>query len=135
MNDEIKLDLFRRIDVLNIFCDASTLKHKGIDYSCHGAVAVLGDRIIDSDYIINKNSTSCNGEARAVCAGIHLALKYYKDIPVINIFSDSQITIFGIRDRFDKWKCINGVYYTKDNKEKHLSKLRHNILCIVKVIL
>ena len=105
--------LFRNPNVLNIFSDAS-LRARGQETDiCYGAVVVCGDEIIDSDYRINSSKTSNYGEAQGVLLALGFAIKYKDRYPVINIFSDSQITIFNIRDRYMNWKFHNDNYYNK----------------------
>lgn len=107
---------FRQDSVLNIFCDAST-NGTGSDLKvCYGAVAVVMDNVIDSTYRINTHSTSVQAEAMAVSMGIALAIKYKHKYPIINIFSDSQITIYNLRDRIYNWRCDGeGTLYSKSN--------------------
>lgn len=72
-----------------------------------------GDTIIDSDYRINSSKTSNYGEAQGVLLALGFAIKYKDQYPIINIFSDSQITIFNIRDRYMSWKYKKDNYYNK----------------------
>lgn len=88
---------------LNIFTDAS-IRNRNYGYDgCYGAIAVYNDTIIDELYRINTNTTNNNAEIKGLRAGVFLALKYQNQFKVINIFSDSQISIFGIRDRLITW--------------------------------
>ena len=106
-------EVFRQPYVLNIFCDAS-LRHRGEATDiCYGSIAVNKDNIIDSIYRVNTDSTNNRGEAMALLAGLYLAIKYRNTYSVINIFSDSQISIFNVRDRYIDWKFIDGDYYIK----------------------
>lgn len=100
---------FRNESVLNLFTDAS-LKSRGNETDiCYGCVAVCCDTIVDSDYRVNTSKTSNNGEAQGILLALQFAIKYKNIYPVINIFSDSLITIANIRDRYMNWK------YHKDN--------------------
>ena len=106
-------EIFRSPNVLNIFSDAS-LRARGNETDiCYGAVVVCGDEIIDSDYRINSSKTSNYGEAQGVLLALNFAVKYKDIYPVINIFSDSQITIFNIRDRYMNWRYHKDNYYNK----------------------
>lgn len=90
-------------NTLNIFTDASIVSRPyGYD-GCYGAIAVYNDVIIDEIYRVNTGTTNNNSEIKGVRAGVFLALKYQNQFPIINIFSDSQISIFGIRDRLLNW--------------------------------
>ena len=91
-------------NILNIFCDAST-RNRGSNVDvCYGAIAICKDDIIDQLYRVNSNSTNNNAEIKALRAAILLAIRYKNRFSEINIFSDSQISLFGIRDRIFKWK-------------------------------
>ena len=89
---------------LNIFCDASIKSIKNMNYGCYGAVAIYEDNIIDSSYQICSRTTNNDSEIRAIRSAVLLALKYRNNYQIINIFSDSQISLFGIRDRCFRWK-------------------------------
>lgn len=88
---------------LNIFTDASIKQRKYRYDGCYGAIAVYNDEVIDEIYRVITDTTNNNAEIKGVRAGILLALKYQNMFKTINIFSDSQISIFGIRDRFLTW--------------------------------
>lgn len=93
---------------LNIFTDASiTTLATGEYVSCSGAIAVTGrlviTKIIDEVFQINRNSTNNNGEIIAIIKGVELALKYRFCFDQINLFSDSKICIYGLREWIEKW--------------------------------
>lgn len=92
-------------DTLNIFSDASMRrKEAGILGSCYGSVAVCGDNIIDEWFRIQSESTVPAAEIRGIRCSLILANKwryYYKNI---NIFSDSQLALFGLRDYIYNWQ-------------------------------
>ena len=104
-------------DILNIFCDASiTFKNK-ICFGCYGAIAVSENNIIDKHYQVCSNTTNNNSEIKAIRSAVLLALRYRYKYPIINIFSDSQISLFGIRDRCYLWKAKeNELYGYQDNE-------------------
>lgn len=95
-----RIDLFYNNNVLNIFCDASISKTTG----CYGVAAVCMDNIIDTNYRIVSNTTNNNSELKGLRSAISMANKYKYNFQTINIFSDSQISIFGLRDYIYKWK-------------------------------
>ena len=105
------LDNFIRPDVINIFCDASIHKYGFMYIGCSGAIVCNNGNIIDSEYRIATNTTSNNAEIKAIRLGVNLAIKWRNifnsnNVPVIiNLFSDSQISILGIRDRIYSWRC------------------------------
>lgn len=91
--------------ILNIFCDASVRLSGNVYSSCYGAIAITCDQEIDRICRVNYDSTNNNGEIKAIRAGICLAIKYQYQFDQINLFSDSQISLFGIRDRILNWSC------------------------------
>ena len=101
-------------DAINIFTDASILKINSVEtIGCAGCVLVFGeliDKNIQEYYQIIRNTTSNNSEIKAIRLGIQNVLKYKNQYNKIRLFSDSQISIFGIRDRIFNWKYINGTY-------------------------
>ena len=89
---------------LNIFSDAS-IRKRGTEYDgCYGAIAVANNQIIDEIYRISSDTTNNNSEIKGIRAAVLLAIRYQYNFSNINIFSDSQISIFGIRERFPTWK-------------------------------
>lgn len=94
---------------LNIFCDASIKKigkHKY--HGCYGAIAVFMDQALDDSYRICTDTTNNESEIKAIRSGVSIALKHRYQFQTINIISDSQISIFGIRDRIFRWNNVNG---------------------------
>lgn len=110
---DILYDIFRKPHVLNIFCDASLRRRGQSTDICYGSIAVNKDNILESIYRINTDCTSNRGEAQAIMAGLFLANKYKHKFSVINIFSDSQISILNIKERYMNWNYQNGDYYIK----------------------
>lgn len=100
-------------DTLNIFSDASMINgtKPKLGTGCYGAVAVCRDQIIDSFYRISSRSTNNSCEIKGLRAAILLANKWKDQFCYINIFSDSQISVFGLKDYIYKWK-----YNPKDGK-------------------
>ena len=98
-------------DAINIFTDASIKKlNSGETIGCAGCVLIFGElvyRNIQEEYQIIRNTTSNNSEIKAVRLGIHNVLRYKNQYRKIRLFSDSQISIFGIRERIFNWKYIN----------------------------
>ena len=91
-------------DSLNIFTDASikTLRN-GERIGCAGAVLVFGelkDNNIIEKYDIIRNTTNNNSEIKAVRLGVQQAIRNSLPYTKIRLFSDSQISIYGIRNRF-----------------------------------
>lgn len=91
-----------------IFTDASyrrnrDYKHGDTSRGTTAPAAMVYHRydLIDQDFNILHNTTSQVGELHAVLLGVMLAYKYrnYR----VRLFSDSQNSIFAIRDRIFKW--------------------------------
>lgn len=113
---EIKsTDIFTH-DALNIFTDASMRKIKKQNgeveqIGCAGAILVFGaEEESESHYQIIRNTTNNNSEIKAIRLGVQNALKYKDQFKYIRLFSDSQISIFGIRERIFKWYIKHGQF-------------------------
>ena len=115
----VGLEQFKQPDILNLFSDAS-MKHVGQYFSsCYGSVAVTGDTVIE-DYIrLQSNTTVPAAELRGIRCSLILALKYKDYFRSINLFSDSQLSIYTLRDYVYNWKydpSINN-YRTRTNNQ------------------
>ena len=104
---------------LNIFTDASVLYNGDEFITSSGAIAVKdittpNPTVIDRIFTINRNSTNNHGELSAILNGVELALKYRGYFSRINLFSDSKISIYGLRDWCNKWfnKIVTNEYGT-----------------------
>lgn len=104
--------------ILNIFCDAS-IKPDKLDpnntLGCAGCICVDGDNIIDSENAIINSTTNNESEISAVLLAVKHAYKYRNDYDVINIFSDSKICVYGLREWIFKWKLVNNTFYGSSN--------------------
>ena len=95
-------------NTLNIFTDASIRAVQPSGYiGCYGALCVSNGCIIDQSYVTIGYTTNNNAEIKAIREGIGLALRYGAG-KQINLFSDSQICIFGLRERILRWGLTNG---------------------------
>lgn len=113
------IDMLRNKDTLNVFSDASMrarVKSKNILDACYGSVAVNMDTIIDEMFRISSESTVPAAEIRGLRCSLRLALKYRYNYRIINIFSDSQIALFGIRDYIYGWTYNDKNLYNKSSK-------------------
>lgn len=101
-------DTFVNDYTLNIFTDASLRKGDSPETTstCAAAIAFVGENIIDRQYRIYMGETSNYGEIKAIRLGVELALAH-REYNSINLFSDSQISIYGVRDRVFNWRIIN----------------------------
>ncbi len=117
--ENLSIDMFKNEDTLNIFSDASMRTVKKSTHtlaSCYGAVAVHKDQIIDEMFRIQSISTVPAAEIRGIRCSLALALKWRSKFRVINIFSDSQISVFGLRDYIYNWR------YNQNTHKYYLGK-------------
>lgn len=122
------IDLIHNSDTLNIFSDASmrSIGNRKLA-TCYGSVAVNKDNIIDEVFRLQSVSTVPAAEIRGIRCSLSLALKYRYMYKNINIFSDSQIALFGLRDYIYKWKynpndglLYNGLNSPVKNQELYI---------------
>lgn len=111
----ILISQFCNDDTLNIFCDASIIGKPGNKTGCYGVVGVVKDRIIDSTYRLVSYTTSNNSEIKGLRAALDMAHKYKDQFQFINIFSDSQVSVYGLKDYIYRWKLKDGILYTTMN--------------------
>ena len=98
---------------LNIFSDASILAPKekvsGMrTKGCAGAIAVVNDEappksIISSSTRLLSDTTNNEAEITAISLALDLAVQYKNNFLNINIFSDSKISIFALREWIFNW--------------------------------
>ena len=97
---------------ISIFTDASFKafgKYNGLGTVCSGACVYNNDVLIDQQYFIDTNKTVQQGELYAILMGISMMYKY-RNFKNIRLFSDSQTSIFAIRDRIFKWLTLQKKY-------------------------
>lgn len=105
-------DIFNK-DTLNIFTDASIVKVSEETIGCPGVVMVAMNEqnmleVIHTQEFIVNHSTNNDSEIRAIHAGILCGLGYINKFKNINLFSDSNICIQGLKDWIFNWiNCIN----------------------------
>jgi hypothetical protein len=82
--------------------------------SCSGYVTVIHGDIVDSNYKIFYDGTNNFGEIYAIYMGIQ-SLVSLKDYDLfLNLFSDSKISVFGVRDWIFNWvKNMDSNYVLK----------------------
>ncbi len=91
---------------INVFTDASFIKINDTGVACSGYALVCNDQVIDTGYNITSYCTNNYGELYALFMGIYAGVEFaYKTGYAyrINIFSDSQISVNGLRDWIFKW--------------------------------
>lgn len=94
--------------IFNLFCDASIDTDKKT--ACGGCYIVAqypNNRVEQINYslIIQLNATNNSSEIMAIYAGICEALKLREQYPnaVFRLFSDSKISLYGLRDWMKNW--------------------------------
>lgn len=96
-----------RDDVLNIFTDASIkpLQVKNTWDGCSGAISVINEDKEDYDkrVVIIRNCTNNIAELTAIEVGVELAIDNMGKFSRINLFSDSKISVLGLRDWIWNW--------------------------------
>lgn len=117
---------------LNIFTDASITKTiNGETVGCSGAI--IEDSSIAS-YDINRDSTNNIAEITAVLLAVRIAIANKDKYDIINIWSDSQFTIFGLTKWIRAW-VYNSVNHSLKNSSNETVKNQQLFLYIVKLIL
>ena len=108
-------------EVLEVFCDASllTFQNTGRVFTCSGSIC---RNTAEERYQISPDSTNNRGELVAIYLGVKLAeemlLKYPGRFGRINLYSDSQFGIFGIKKWIGSWMKntdSNGIMYGSSN--------------------
>lgn len=114
----LNISQFYNKNTLNIFSDASIMGKTGNQTGCYGVIAVVEDNIIDSTYRLVSNTTNNNSEVKGLRAALDLAIKYKDKYKDINIFSDSLISINGLREYIFNWRYNqnDGLLYSSMNK-------------------
>lgn len=111
-------------NAINIYTDASIYKLKvggnvQETIGCPGFVVVHNDHIIDQGYTVLRNTTSNKAELNAILLGVRAAKEYGKSGYILRLFSDSQLSVFAIRDRIFSWikNSKNGKLFTSEGTE------------------
>lgn len=99
----------------NIFCDASTtpLQNDIVD-ACYGAVAFnMNDKIAEWYRVIHDTTTN-HAELRGINLAVNIALILRNNgrYNHFNIFSDSKVSVYGMRDYCKRWLNVNNTLYT-----------------------
>lgn len=108
----VSLNRLYNKQTLNIFCDASIINDNGVFTGCYGVVGVVEDRIIDSMYKLASNTTNNNSEIKGIRGALSMANVWKDRYKYINIFSDSQISVFGLKKYIYKWRYKDGTFYS-----------------------
>jgi ribonuclease HI len=91
-------------NAVNTYTDASILTDDdGFFVSCSGFVTTFHGDIIDSGTKIVYGSTNNHGEVLAIYMGIQSLLSFREYDAFLNLFSDSRISVFGLREWIYGW--------------------------------
>ena len=96
--------------IINLFCDAS-IDSQNTNIACSGCVVVMQDdrnaiNIINKRFAIKHNSTNNSAEILAILLGVSEALRIRNNLypnAIFRLFSDSGISLFGLRDWMVNW--------------------------------
>ena len=126
---------------LNVFTDASILRDNiingyNLSISTPGAQIYLGDILQDSLIQMLPDCTNNEGEIIAIQNGLYLAEKWRKLLPQvdnINLFSDSKISLLGLREWCYSWIKAeqNGILYGSSGEIKNQVHFIHAIYFIL----
>lgn len=106
-------------NVLEICTDASLKTFPdGRVFTCSGAISINSTK---EKYIITPDSTNNRGELLGIYLGVKIAHEEAskKEYDAINIYSDSQFAVFGLREWMINWvnhSDIHGILYGSNNK-------------------
>ena len=100
-------DVFNKY-TLNIFTDASITKVNGETIGCPGYIAVIKNREeipfeTHTNSQILRNTTNNECELYAIRMAIQEAISMKDKFKIINIFSDSQFAVYGLREWMFEW--------------------------------
>jgi len=92
-------------NAVNTYTDASIVKDpEGNGFiTCAGFVTVFHGEIIDSGTQIVSEATNNYGEIMAIYMGIQSLLKFKDYDTFLNLFSDSRISVLGLREWIYSW--------------------------------
>ena len=117
-------------NTLNIFTDASMFNKQEETIGAPGYIAVIGDHAVFEDIRILRESSNSESELYAIYMAIQFAIMNKDKVKVINIFSDSQFAIFGLREWIFNWinSTRNDIMYNSSKKEVAHQSIFLNII-------
>jgi ribonuclease HI len=129
----VGIDDYVNPGTINIFTDASMWPAKN-DTGCYGFLTMNMNTEINYGVYIDTQSTSNKCEIKGVKTGVAEAIRLRRSgfMGVINIFCDSQVSIFGIRDWIFDWK-FNGQQII--NKSGNVVSNQNEFVEIVRMII
>ena len=108
-------------NTINIFTDASIIKQEnGQTIASAGYHSYINKNMVDYDIRHLQPATNNVGELTAVKMGVLSAIRLkqiYPNINAINLFSDSKLAVYSIREWIFNWvkKERNGIMYNSSN--------------------
>lgn len=93
-------------NIYDLYVDASINLDKKVGCAGMALVDRKRDQMLDSRYIVKENATNNMSEIIAIWMAIYRAIEllYTENLPFhVNIFSDSQISLFGMREWIPTW--------------------------------
>ena len=91
---------------INVFTDASVAYLNGKSVSCPGYAIVYNNQVTDASFRIINDSSNNYGEIYALYKGLEAAIRLACEKGYdyrINLISDSQLSVFGLRDWIFAW--------------------------------
>ena len=106
-------------NTLNIFTDASTVNKPNEIIGAPGYIAVIDDIVVNKEIEILRDTSISESELFAIYMAIQYAVVNIKRVGAINIFSDSQFSVYGLREWIFKWvnNIRNDKLYNASGKE------------------
>lgn len=122
-------------DAVNVYTDASINKFNNTLTTCAGYIITYQDHILDSGYKIIYNATNNYGEIYAIYMGLQAVLSKYAYMDkFINLFSDSRISIDGLKYWVKKWvrtQDQNGQFINTSAKLVANQEIFKNIITLI----
>lgn len=117
------MSLIQQNNTLSLFCDGSLSRSKYGTMGCAGALPVIFDGrpiILYPALEILKNTTNNETEIAAIYLGIlsAICIRDKCNIKCINLYSDSKISIFGLKKWIFEWmkNKSDNILYTESGK-------------------
>ncbi len=132
-------DIFNE-NTLNIFSDASITKNENETIGCYGIVFVAIDAILKhmpatSPYHLDiaRYSTNNDSELRGILQGVLFASQYKDYFKTINLFSDSMISIMGLKTWIYNWinNIRNGIMYSTSGEVMNQELIKDIVFTIL----
>lgn len=115
--------------ILNIFTDASTSKiNNDVTTISAGYATVNNGIIIDSNFKVINDASNNYGELYAILLGVNSALMFNKSYSIINLFSDSEISVRSLRKWIFNWELSKNRFFKSNGYQVLNQELIHMIV-------